>query len=114
MYIIGHCFVTARSGRFSEEEIYDDGLLMLMLPDYVNCHDWAYSNAWRANGRDMQLVQAHMLGDWFIHFGDRWASDRRKVGWAYRSMRPACQTYKNFHKEAAALGLRHHYDQMDS
>jgi hypothetical protein len=114
MYLVGHVWMTELAGNFREEDIYDDGLLMLMLPDYAECHNWAFSEAWVARDNDMRLVQAHMLADWYVHFGDTWSADKKKIGWAYRSMRPASQVYKEFFGRATAIGLRDPERQQDS
>ncbi|NNH06654.1 hypothetical protein [Cellulomonas fimi] len=114
MYLIGHAILTRDSGAFTEEEIFDGRLATLMLPDFVNCHDWAYTKAWRAEGEKMRLIQAHMLADWYVHFGAEYQQERVRRGWAYRSMRPATRRYWQFFAEAHALGLRDTAEPNDS
>ena len=106
MYIVGHCYITEQSRTFPEESIYDDGLPLLMLPDYVDCHHWAYERAWEADSEEMRLIQAHMIADWWVHFGPAHTEPRKKVGWAYRRMKIATRMYKEFFGHAAAEGLR--------
>jgi hypothetical protein len=106
MYIVGHCHITRESRAFPEETIYGHGLPLLMFPDYVDCHHWAYERAWEADTEEMRLIQAHMVADWWVHFGPARMEPRKKIGWAYRRMRIATRMYKEFFGRAEAEGLR--------
>jgi hypothetical protein len=107
MYIVGHCFVASQSGLFDESEIYGPGLRTLMLPDYTSCHDWAYAQAWETGGvRALELVRAHMIGDWVVHYGTSRAEPRVRRGWVYARMGPAVAFYDEFFTAATRAGLR--------
>jgi hypothetical protein len=107
MYIVGHCHIAQAVGLLSDPRTFGDDAVVLMLPDIVRCHDWGYSHCFDPPPRDRResLVRAHMLGDWYVHYGD----ERRMVGrrgWAYRRMGHLAREYDDFFEGAERLGLR--------
>ena len=116
MYIVGHLLITEKSGAFAPgEPIYSESALTIMLPDYVRCHDWGYRQCFTRNhlSRDGLLIRAHMLGDWFMHYGEI-SAEPKKVGWAYRRMGIYARRYHEFFSEAARRGLREDVPPADS
>jgi hypothetical protein len=115
MYIVGHFSITERSGMIAAERVYGDGAAALAFPDYALCHDWGYDLSFTQAPltADGQLIRAHILGDWFIHFGAA-PSNQQKVGWAYRRMGIYARRYHEFFKEAARLRLREDAPPEDS
>lgn len=105
MYIVGHCYISSLTGLFSDREIYGSGIFPLLLPDYVRCHDWGYGHCF-ALPAGLELVQAHLLGDWFVHYGGAQTERRKKSGWAYANMAFYANCYQTFFAESARLGLR--------
>src|SRR5215831_4445652 len=109
MYVVGHCVVTDRSGVWHTQEVYGEGILGLMFPDYVRCHDWGYGCCfepwWTESSVADRMIQAHLLGDYFVHFG-RGTRERRREGWAYRNMGVYARRYEQFFSRAAAAGIR--------
>lgn len=109
MYVVGHCVVTERSGVFASEEVYGEGILGLMFPDYVRCHDWGYNCCfepwWAGAPRSDRMIQAHLLGDYFVHYG-RCTTEHRREGFAYRKMGAFARRYDEFFSRAADAGLR--------
>jgi hypothetical protein len=115
MYIVGHLVITEKSGVFADDTLYGDGVLPLMLPDYVRCHDWGYARCFKTKKFTLKqlLIEAHMLGDWYVHY--REPSDNPKhMGWAYQRMRPYASRYERFFAEAAQRGLREDVPPRDS
>lgn len=106
MYIIGHCETTAATGIFADDDVTGPGITALMLPDYARCHDWGYAQCFNPcpEERLAMLVRAHILGDWWVHFGD--SSEKVRRGWAYRRMGVFASRYDRFFSEATAAGLR--------
>ena len=108
MDLIGHCLVAEMSGRFHEDEIYGPGIVELMFLNYAHCHDWAYASCWNTQGFEreleptVQLLRAHMLADWVIHYGPNRALGKRKKkkGWAYRRMMIAGRLLDRFFADA--------------
>jgi hypothetical protein len=115
MYIVGHLVLTEKSRRFARETLYGDGALALMLPDYVRCHEWGYERCFKTTNFTLKglLIQAHMLGDWYVHYGQA-SETPAKTGWAYQRMRPYACRYDRFYSEAARLGLRENVRPTDS
>ncbi len=107
MYVLGHWATTRASDAFAAADLTGLGIVALMLPDIARCHDWGYARCHDpvpANDVDLALVRAHMLGDWYVHYGEGDQPIRR--GWAYRSMAPFARLYDEFFATAEAEGLR--------
>ena len=100
MYIVGHYVTTRLSKRFSNALL--DGLQgpALYLPDFVRCHEWGYAECFRMPDDDPTgaLIKAHMLGDWWVHYGLYEEAKRR--GWAYRRMAVFARHYDVFFETA--------------
>ena len=111
MDLIGHCAVAAFSGVHSEEEVFGPGVVDLMLPNVLHCHDWGYRNLWDISSFDGALrpltrqMQTHIVADWVVHYGDAQTSVKRKVGWAYRRMGIAHRRAKGFFEGARSRDL---------
>jgi len=105
MYILGHYMTALMSGRFSLDVLTGEHGAALYFPDFVRCHDWGYARCFHApgHGTDSALIQAHMLGDWLVHYGPGNAPKRR--GWAYRRMNVFAREYEHFFDTAARLSL---------
>lgn len=92
MDLLGHCAVAALSGVHDERDIFGPGIVELMLPNVLHCHDWGYRKLWNVAALDPSLtavaaqMRAHIIADWVVHYGDTQTSDKRKEGWAYRRM----------------------------
>lgn len=92
MDLIGHCAVAALSGVHSERDIFGPGVVELMIPNVLHCHDWGYRNLWDISGIDHALrpvaeqMRTHIVADWVVHYGGVQTSEKRKDGWAYRRM----------------------------
>ena len=115
MYIVGHLVITEKSGVFAGDTLYGDGALALMLPDYARCHDWGYERCFKTKNFTLKqlLIGAHMLGDWYVHYGHP-SDTPSHSGWAYQRMRPYAGRYQRFFSEAAQLGLRDDVPPRDS
>lgn len=110
MHIVGHCFVTEASGTVPPESIRGQGIFALMLPDYAQCHGWGYTHCWKPvpvtrENLDEHLMRAHLLADWFVHFGGD-PRDQQRVGWAYRQMHIFAPLYAPFFSAAQRIGAR--------
>jgi hypothetical protein len=111
MDIVGHCVVAELSGAFQEEEIYGPGIVELMMPNYVHCHDWAYRSVWTPEAfpaedrRTVELLRAHIVNDWVVHYGTRHTHVKEKCGWAFRRSGFAESLAVEFFEGAAAAGL---------
>ena len=111
MDLIGHCAVAARSGVHDERDIFGPGIVELMLPNVLHCHDWGYRNLWSFASVDHPLrsvarqMRAHIIADWVVHYGDTQTSDKRKVGWAYRRMGLAHRRASYFFADARRRDL---------
>lgn len=105
MYIVGHYVSTRLSERFSPSVLNGDAAAALYLPDFVRCHEWGYAQCFRLSDADpaIALVKSHMLGDWWVHYGDGEVDKRR--GWAYRRMAIYARCYDEFFAAAARDGL---------
>ena len=116
MYVVGHFVVTERTNLFSDEELYGSGACALMLPDYVRCHDWGYLHCFQGDALpetvDGALIRAHLLGDWYVHYGE--GMERKKRGWAYRNMAVYSRRYHEFFERAARMGIREDAAPADS
>jgi hypothetical protein len=115
MYIVGHVITAVCSGVIEPGQICDDGVFALMLPDYLNCHDWGYDNCFArsADALDRLLINTHLLGDWYVHFGAD-VRERKRVGWAYRRMGVYARLYEEFFTRATHLNLRDEGEYADS
>ncbi|WP_330961991.1 hypothetical protein [Photobacterium sp. 53610] len=105
MYIVGHCYIAESSGVFPSELPSTTGIGALMLPDYVNCHNWGYDNYAILTGCDGMLVRAHLITDWVVHFGSSFTSPRLRRGWAYRRLKLSASFYEEFFSRAYAEGV---------
>lgn len=111
MDILGHCYLALKSGLYTSEEVYGEGLLDLMLPNILHCHDWAYANIWHIEKFPVavlpaaRLVQSHIVADWVIHYGAESTEIKKKCGWAYRRMAVAKNNAERFFGNAARMGL---------
>lgn len=111
MDMLGHCEIALRSGLHDAEEVYGEGLLDLMLPNMLHCHDWAYAHMWQVDQRPedllpaARLVRSHIVADWVIHYGDEETHRKRKCGWAYRRMGMAKVASERFFANAGIAGL---------
>jgi len=103
MYIVGH-FVTSKLAGLFENGI-GRNLTFLMIPDYIASHDWGYHHYSMLDTKSeiMKYFKSHMLGDWFVHFGDQ--KEPRKSGWAYKNMKLFAKKYNLFFLEAEERGL---------
>jgi len=99
--------VTEWSGAFKPNNIYGEGVFPLMFPDYVRCHDWGYERCfdWGRPTLDGLLIYAHILGDWYVHYGGA-VHEQKKKGWAYRRMGVYARRYNEFFANATRRGLR--------
>lgn len=111
MDMIGHCITAIRSGVHHEREIFGPGLIDLMLPNIMHCHDWAYGSVWCADrfppsvAASARLVRSHIVADWIIHYGSTCTNRKRKCGWAYRRMAEAQKRTRAFFEGAEKEGL---------
>lgn len=114
MDMLGHCEIALRSGVHDPEVVYGDGLLDLMLPNLMHCHDWAYATMWRVEERSenlqtaARLIRTHMVADWIIHYGCAQTHRKLKCGWAYRHMGLAKVACIRFFSDADARGMLRH------
>ena len=114
MYIVGHCYVAEKSRVFPPHYPSAQGIGLLMLPDYVNCHDWGYEHYKELTGQDGMLVRAHLVTDWLVHFGTLDVRPRQRRGWAYRRMGLASTFYDEFFKLAFDRHLSNSPEPKDS
>lgn len=111
MDLVGHCAVAAWSGVHSERDVFGPGIVALMLPNVLHCHDWGYQHLWDLAAFDgalrpvTALMRTHVLADWVVHYGDEQKSLKRKVGWAYRRMGHAHARSKGFFEGARRQDL---------
>lgn len=111
MDMLGHCEVALRSGLHSHEDIYGEGLIDLMLPNMLHCHDWAYANMWTIDefpaelGAAPSLIRSHIVADWVIHYGKNDTTIKKKCGWAYQRMAAAKKTANTFFANAKSKNL---------
>jgi hypothetical protein len=100
MYIIGHFLTTRLSGQFGADVLLGDDMAALFAPDFMRCHEWGYADCFRHEhgGTISALIRAHLLGDWWVHFGPGRVRQRR--GWAYRRMGIYARYYGDFFSEA--------------
>jgi hypothetical protein len=111
MDLIGHCAVAALSGVHEERDIFGPGIVELMLPNVVHCHDWGYRKLWNVASFDHPLravatqMRAHIVADWVVHYGDTQTSEKRKEGWAYRHMGLAHKRATHFFAGARSRDL---------
>jgi len=109
--LLGHCDIALRSGAHDPDEVYGDGLLDLLLPNMLHCHDWAYAHMWQLDNvprcqlRAAQLIRSHVVADWVIHYGDQQTHAKRKCGWAYKKMAVAKAECARFFGVAAERRL---------
>lgn len=105
MYIVGHYVTTQLSQRFSPASLRGPGCVALFLPDFARCHSWGYANCFslREDTVSHALIKAHMLGDWWVHYGASQIEKRR--GWAYKKMEVFARRYREFFEAAASSGL---------
>lgn len=111
MDLLGHCDIALRSGVHEPDEVLGDGLLDLMLPNMLHCHDWAYAHMWEldhvpmSQQRAADLIRCHIVADWVIHYGNEHTHTKRKCGWAYKKMAVAKIECARFFGVAAENGL---------
>ncbi|MEZ4302441.1 MAG: hypothetical protein R3B70_46365 [Polyangiaceae bacterium] len=111
MDLIGHCAVAALSGVHPERDVFGPGVVDLMLPNVLHCHDWGYQHLWDLSSFEDHLrpvarrMQTHIVADWVIHYGGARTGEKRKVGWAYRRMGLAHRRAREFFEEARCRGL---------
>lgn len=111
MNLLGHCDIALRSGIHNPDEVYGDGLLDLMLPNLLHCHDWGYAHMWEldhvpaSQQRAALLIRCHIVADWVIHYGNEETHAKRKCGWAYRKMAAAKAQCARFFGVAAEKAL---------
>lgn len=105
MYIVGHYITTKLTNLFSNNTLNSSYGIALYLPDFVRCHDWGYENCFSmpTHTESQALIKAHMLGDWYVHFGP--SSLKSKRGWAYKRMNVFAKKYDIFYKEAFEKNL---------
>lgn len=105
MYIIGHYVTSSLSRRYSSSALLGSDGPALYLPDFVRCHEWGYSNCFSMPDSDLvqAFIKAHMLGDWWVHYGSGNLAKRK--GWAYKRMSIFSSSYQAFFDEAERLGL---------
>lgn len=105
MYIVGHCLSVVDSGTCGRDEMDAFGAVATMLPDILDNHAWGYAACfqWPAHTAVTRFVRAHMVGDWFVHFGEN-PSRQEREGWAYRQMNYYAELYTNFFALAHTLG----------
>lgn len=107
MYILGHWAATRASRAFDPSALTGDGMVALMLPDVARCHEWGYATCFDSGGDadpSLRLMRAHMLGDWYVHYGSGREQIRR--GWAYRTMGAFARLYWEFFETAEDAGMR--------
>ena len=107
MYILGHWAATRASQAFEPGALTGDGMVALMLPDVARCHEWGYATCFDASGDadpSHRLMRAHMLGDWYVHYGS--GRERIRRGWAYRTMGVFARLYREFFETAEEAGMR--------
>jgi hypothetical protein len=108
MFIFGHVITAADSHIFGRGDLLaGEGVLGLMFPDLVSCHEWGYRASWDLDPSSptATLIKAHMIGDAVVHYGARWAEPNRRRGWAYRRMGIVSRAYNAFFARARAEGL---------
>lgn len=104
MYIVGHSLSVVDSGACAPDELDGFGVVAAMLPDILDNHAWGYGTCftWPADTDVTRFIRAHMIGDWFVHFGERNSADRE--GWAYRNMGHYAAQYEDFFRRAYQTG----------
>jgi hypothetical protein len=107
MYIVGHSLSVVDSGVLKPKELDGNAVVATMACDIIDNHSWAYPRAfdWPGNSPNKKFMQVHVIGDWFVHFGDK-AAEQRREGWAYRVMSPIAERFDEFFAEAYRQGLR--------
>lgn len=111
MELIGHCAVAAKSGVHTEQDVFGEGVIELMIPNILHCHDWGYQHVWEVENFPDDLhyvvtqIRAHIIADWIIHYGAEQTSVKRKSGWAYKHMGLAHGAAEEFFEEAMKLDL---------
>lgn len=105
MYILGHYVTALLSGRFSAGVLTGEHGAALYFPDFVRCHDWGYTRCFALPERSTSsaLIKAHMIGDWWVHYGP--GGEPKRLGWAYRRMAVFARQYERFFDTAARLSL---------
>jgi hypothetical protein len=106
MYIVGHCLSAVDGGACAPEEMDGTGIVATMIPDILDNHGWGYGVcfAWPARTAVTRFVRAHVIGDWFVHFGQDTQVQERE-GWAYRQMGYYADKYEAFFECAHARGF---------
>jgi hypothetical protein len=109
MDLVGHCAVAELSGILKEEEVYGPGIVELMFPNYMHCHDWAYSSCWEpekygALTQTVGRLRAHIVCDWVIHYGTAQTHFKDKCGWVFQRMNIAERVMDDFFAGALAGG----------
>jgi hypothetical protein len=107
MDLVGHCAVAEFSGVLKEEEVYGPGIVELMFPNYMHCHDWAYSSCWEpeqygALTETVGRLRAHIICDWVIHYGTAQTHFKDKCGWVFQRMGLAEKVMDDFFEGALA------------
>ncbi|MDJ0643349.1 MAG: hypothetical protein QNJ15_11065 [Erythrobacter sp.] len=115
MYIVGHCLSVIDSGMCSSEQMDEFGVVATMLPDILDNHAWGYSTCFDWPGRSSitPFIHAHMVGDWFVHFGlDKQVMERE--GWAYQRMGYFADQYEDFFDGATSAQVAYQRTPTDT
>ena len=109
MDLIGHLSVLCLAEVLTPDEAFGDAVIAGMFPNFFHCHEWGYDELLAA-GPDCddgtpRAVQGHLITDWVIHFGERWARSRQRIGFAYEVMDAASAEMGWFFAEAESRGL---------
>lgn len=116
MFLIGHVYTAAQSSVFKGINLAEgEGVVEIMLPDILSSHDWSYENCWyMGNNNTKTLIQAHIIGDAVVHYGDKWDEQHIRKGWAYKNMHYIVKEYNNFYKYAKNEGYLIENNSRDS
>lgn len=109
MDLIGHLTVLCRAEVLARSQAFGEDAVLGMFPNFFHCHEWGYDDL-LGSGRpceegSQRAVQGHLITDWVIHFGDRWAERRRRIGFAYDAMDAAAADMPWFLAAAERRGL---------
>lgn len=115
MYVVGHCLSVVDSGMCQPHEMDEFGIIATMLPDILDNHAWAYGTCydWPASTQVTKFIHAHMVGDWFVHFGTNTQVQERE-GWAYERMAYFGDRYEAFFQGAGEAGIAYQSTSTDT